>query len=194
MRQATINRTTKETQITIELNLDGSGRQQISTGLGFFNHMLQQLAHHASLDLTININGDLHIDSHHTIEDCGLALGSAIKQALGDKLNINRFGYAYIPLDESLTRCVIDLSGRPYTVFDCKFTVAKIGDTDSEMFREFFIALANTLGCNLHIHNLYGINNHHIIESAFKAFAKALKQAISLSHSVAGVNSTKGVL
>jgi imidazoleglycerol-phosphate dehydratase len=192
MRTSTVNRETKETKINISVNLDGNGKYQINTGLGFFNHMLEQLSCHSGIDMHIEISGDLHIDSHHTIEDCGLALGLAIKQALGGKIGIARFGSAYVPLDEALSRCVVDLSGRPYVVFDSNFTVAKIGDTDTEMFREFFIALANTIGCNLHIHNLSGINNHHIAESIFKAVAKALKQAIFQQNNT--INSTKGVL
>ena len=192
MRTATINRETKETKINTSINLDGSGKYQINTGLGFFNHMLEQLSCHSGIDISLEAVGDLHIDSHHTIEDCGLALGLAIKQALGNKLGIARFGFSYVPLDEALSRCVIDLSGRPYIVFDCNFTVAKIGDTHTEMLREFFIAFANAIGCNLHIANLYGINNHHIAESIFKAVAKALKQAIFLHNNT--INSTKGVL
>ncbi len=197
-RTAKISRKTKETNIAISVNLDGvgdgAGSYKIKTGLFFFDHMLEQLSHHSGIDMEIDAKGDLAIDSHHTVEDVAITLASAIKEAVGNKKGINRFGFAYIPMDEALTRVVVDLSGRPYTVFKCNFTVDKIGDVDSEMFREFFIAFANNLGCNLHIENLYGINNHHIIESCFKGLAKAIKTAIAIRDNSNNLASTKGLL
>ena len=195
MRKAEITRITKETKIIIKLNLDGSGVYKINSGLSFLNHMLEQLSHHSLIDLEIEAIGDLHIDAHHTVEDIAISLGTAIKQALGDKKGINRFGEATIPMDETLTRAVIDICGRPYPVFNCQFSSPKIGDVDSELFREFFFAFANNLACNLHIENLYGINNHHKIESCFKALARALRMAISIDVRKSEIiNSTKGLL
>lgn len=195
MRIAQIERNTKETKIKVEVNLDGSGTYKINSGIGFFNHMLEQLSHHSLIDISLNCEGDLHIDAHHSVEDSAIALGLAIKQALGDKKGINRFGYFYAPMDETLSRCVLDLSGRAYPVFNCKFSQDRIGEMDLELFREFFFALAQSIGCNLHIENLYGINNHHIIESCFKALARALRVAISIDNRKKdAVNSTKGLL
>lgn len=195
MRKAEITRNTKETQIKVIVNIDGSGSYKIKSGISFLDHMLEQLSHHSLIDIELEAIGDLHIDCHHTTEDIAIALGMAIKQALGDKKGINRFGDATIPMDETLTRAVIDLCGRPYPVFNCKFTNSKIGDIDSELFREFFFAFANNLLCNLHIENFYGINNHHIIESCFKAVARALRVAISIDDRKSHIiNSTKGIL
>ncbi len=195
MRKAKIERNTKETKIKVAINLDGTGSYKIDTGIGFFNHMIEQLSHHSLIDIELNCQGDLHIDFHHSVEDCAIALGQAIKEALGDKKGITRFAHAYIPMDETLSRCVIDLSGRAYPVFNCDFKRDKVGEMDCELFREFFFALAQSIGCNLHIENLYGINNHHIIESCFKALAKALKQSITIDERQKNaINSTKGLL
>lgn len=195
LRQAKIERITKETKINIDLNLDGNGAFKIDTGIGFFNHMLEQLACHSLIDIELKAIGDLHIDFHHTVEDCGIVIGEAVKKALGDKIGITRFGSAYVPMDETLTRCVIDLSGRAYPIFNCQFSRDKIGEMDCELFREFFFALSQAIGCNLHIENLYGTNNHHIIESCFKALARSLRQAISIDdRKKNSINSTKGKL
>lgn len=192
-RISKLTRKTKETEISVAINLDGTGSFKISTGIGFFDHMLQQLSHHSLIDIELKAIGDLHIDFHHTVEDCAIALGETIKKALGDKIGIARFGATYVPMDETLTRCVIDLSGRPYPIFNCEFKRDKIGEIDCELFREFFFALANSIGCNLHIENLYGINQHHIVESCFKATAMALRQAIRFDDGKKNqVNSTKG--
>jgi len=195
MRTALIERNTKETKIKVEINLDGTGIYQVSTGIGFFNHMLEQLSHHSLIDVKIEAIGDLHIDFHHTVEDCGIALGEAIKKALSDKVGITRFGHSYVPMDETLSRSVLDLSGRAYPIFNVEFKRDKVGEMDCELFREFFFAIAQAIGCNLHIENLYGTNNHHIIESCFKAFARSLRQAISIDERKKNaVNSTKGIL
>jgi imidazoleglycerol-phosphate dehydratase len=194
-RQSEITRTTKETKISVKLNLDGNGFYKVSTGIGFFDHMLEQLSHHSLIDLEISAIGDLHIDFHHTVEDCGIAIGEAIKIALGDKKGIARFGHAYVPMDETLSRCVLDLSGRAYPIFNVKFIRDKVGDMDCELFREFFFAIAQAIGCNLHLENLYGINNHHIIESCFKAFARSLRIATTIDdRKKFAINSTKGTL
>jgi len=195
MRTALIERNTKETKIKVEINLDGTGIYQVSTGIGFFNHMLEQLSHHSLIDIKIEAIGDLHIDFHHTVEDCGIAIGEAIKNALGEKIGITRFGHSYVPMDETLSRSVLDLSGRAYPIFNVEFKRDKIGEMDCELFREFFFAIAQAIGCNLHLENLYGTNNHHIIESCFKAFARSLRQAISIDERKKNaVNSTKGIL
>lgn len=195
MRQATIERNTKETKIKVSLNLDGTGQYKVETGIGFLNHMIEQLSHHSLIDIELQCKGDLHIDFHHTTEDCAITLGQAIKEALGDKKGITRFGHSYVPMDETLSRCVIDLSGRAYGIFNCDFKRDKVGEMDSELFREFFMALAQAIGCNLHIENLYGINNHHIIESCFKALARSLRNAITIDERKKdAVNSTKGLL
>lgn len=195
MRKAAITRNTKETKINAAINLDGTGKYKVSTGIGFLNHMIEQLSHHSLIDIDLSVEGDLHIDFHHTTEDCAIALGEAVKQALGDKKGITRFGHSYVPMDETLTRCVIDLSGRAYPIFNCEFKRDKVGEMDSELFREWFYAFAQAVGCNLHIENLYGLNNHHIIESCFKSLARALRQAITIDdRKKDAINSTKGIL
>lgn len=195
MRKASIQRNTKETKISVSLNLDGSGNYKIDTGIGFLNHMIEQLSHHSLIDIELKVEGDLHIDFHHTTEDSAIAVGQAVKEALGDKKGISRFGHSYVPMDETLTRTVIDLSGRAYPIFKCEFNRDKIGDMDSELFREWFFAFSQSLGCNLHIENLYGLNNHHIIESCFKSLARALRDAISIDERKKNaINSTKGML
>jgi imidazoleglycerol-phosphate dehydratase len=195
MRKAYVSRQTKETQIEVHVDLDGTGRAQISTGVGFFDHMLEQLARHSLIDMEITTKGDLHIDAHHTVEDTGIALGQALRQALGDMRGITRFADTLIPMDETLTRIAIDLSGRPYLVFKTVFPRAKIGDFDTELVREFFQALTVHLGMNLHIETLYGENSHHISESSFKGVARALRQAVTVDARQAGeIPSTKGTL
>lgn len=195
MRAAKIERNTKETKIKVNINLDGSGKYKVSTGIGFLNHMIEQLSHHSLIDIELDVQGDLHIDFHHTTEDSALAIGEAVKQALGDKKGITRFGHSYVPMDETLSRCVIDLSGRAYPIFNCDFKRDKVGEMDCELFREWFYAFAQAVSCNLHIENLYGTNNHHIIESCFKALARALRQSITIDERKKdAINSTKGVL
>lgn len=195
MRQAKFERNTKETSIKVEINLDGSGSYKINSGIGFLNHMIEQLAHHSLIDISLEVKGDLHVDFHHTTEDSAIAIGEAIKLALGDKKGITRFGHAYIPMDETLSRVVIDLSGRPYPLFNCEFKRDKVGDMDCELFREWFFAFASAVSCNLHIENLYGINNHHIVESCFKGLARALRQAITIDEKKRdAIASTKGIL
>ncbi len=194
-RIATVERITKETEIKVTLNLDGSGKNHIDTGIGFFDHMLNGFARHGLFDLELVCKGDLDVDSHHTIEDCGIVLGEAIKKALGDKKAIKRYGSFILPMDETLMLCAIDLSGRPYMVFNSNYTVPKIGDMDTEMVREFFYAVSYSAGMNLHIRQLEGINNHHIAEGTFKAFGKALDMATMYEERLNGsVWSTKGVL
>ena len=188
------SRKTNETDIQIELNLDGSGQYMIETGIPFFDHMLAQLARHGRMDLTIKAKGDLDIDGHHTVEDVGWVLGQALYEALGDRRGIARFGHAYVPLDEALTRVVIDLSGRPYLVFKADFRVARIGDLQSELVEEFMKALVQEGKFNLHIENLYGRNQHHIAETIFKATARALHVATRVSADITDIPSTKGVL
>jgi imidazoleglycerol-phosphate dehydratase len=169
MRTATITRKTKETSITATVSVDGKGIYDIHTGIGFLDHMLEQLSRHSLMDITLKAEGDLHIDGHHVTEDAGIVLGSALKQALGDRAGITRYGHAYIPMDETLTRGAVDLSGRPYLVWNVAFTQPRLGEMDTELFREWFQAFTFALGANVHIENLYGINNHHIVESSFKA-------------------------
>lgn len=193
-RIAQIQRKTKETDIQVKLNLDGSGNSVINTGIGFFNHMLEGFSKHGFFDLNLNCEGDLAVDCHHTIEDCGIVLGNAIREALGDKSGIKRFGSCILPMDESLVLCAIDLSGRPYLVFDGEFTTEKIGYMDTEMVKEFFYAISYTAGMNLHIRVLSGGNNHHMIEAMFKAFAKALDQATIIDPRITDILSTKGSL
>ena len=194
-RTATIHRQTAETDIHVRLGLDGSGDRRISTGIGFFDHMLDQLAKHALLDLDLTAKGDLHIDAHHTVEDTGLALGRAVAEALGDRRGITRYGHALIPMDETLTRVAIDISGRPYLVWKVTFSQPRLGEMDTELFKEFFQALAQEGGITLHVETLYGVNNHHIIESAFKGLARALRTAVAIDPRAAGViPSTKGTL
>lgn len=195
MRNASVVRNTKETQITASVELDGKGQATVDTGIGFFDHMLDQLAKHSGMNITIKAVGDYHIDAHHTVEDTGYAVGEAILQALGDKRGINRYGHAYIPMDETLSRAVVDFCGRPYLVWHVNFPTEKVGDMDLQVFREFFLALATAMMANLHIENLYGVNSHHIIESCYKAVAKAIKHAKTIDADMADVlPTTKGVL
>jgi imidazoleglycerol-phosphate dehydratase len=193
MRSATIKRKTKETDIAV--TLDGEGKAKISTGVGFLDHMLEQVARHSLIDITISAKGDLHIDQHHTVEDVGIALGQALKQALGDMKGITRYADVHLPMDEAMTRAAIDISGRPYLVWKVNFTRVKIGEMESELFREFFQAFAQNAGITLHIENLYGKNNHHIAETCFKALARALRVAVAIDpRQKSRVPSTKGSL
>ena len=195
MRRATITRQTKETDISVTVDLDGSGQAKISTGIGFFDHMLDQIARHALIDLTIAAKGDLHIDMHHTVEDTGIALGQAIRQSLGDMRGITRYADVHLAMDETLTRVALDFSGRPFLVFRTEFSHAKIGEFDTELVREFFQAVASHSAMTLHVETLYGLNNHHIAESCFKGFARALRQAVTLDpRQLDRVPSTKGTL
>lgn len=194
-RQARIERHTNETKIDISLNLDGTGKARLNTGLGFFDHMLEQIARHGLLDIDLHVEGDLHVDCHHSIEDTGIALGDALREALGDKRGIYRYGHAYVPLDEALSRVVIDFSGRPGLHFHAQFSRDKIGDIDTEAFFEFFQGFANHARATVHIDNLRGVNNHHIIETIFKAFGRALRMAAAPDARAAGtIPSTKGCL
>lgn len=194
-RTAKITRKTRETDITISLNLDGTGTSKLSTGIGFFDHMLESFAKHSAIDLDVKTVGDLHVDMHHTVEDTGIVIGQAIREALGDFAGITRFGHAYLPMDETLSRAAIDLCRRPYLVWQVQFARDKIGDMDTELFKEFFHALAGNGGMCLHVENLYGENSHHIIESCFKATARALRAAVTPDARLAGkAASTKGVL
>ncbi len=193
-RQARIDRRTAETQITVELNLDGSGAAQINTGVGFFDHMLTLLAKHAAFDLTVEAKGDLQVDQHHTVEDTGIALGQALKQALGDKAGIRRYGHFTLPMEETLVTTALDLSGRYYFVFNASFSSAKIGDFDSELVEDFWQAVAANALCNLHLILHHGRNNHHIAEAVFKATARALRMAVEPDPRMPGVPSTKGTL
>ena len=192
MRKATIKRDTLETKIDLSINLDGNRNININTGIPFFDHMLTLFAFHGIFDLNIQANGDLTVDSHHTMEDVGIALGQAIYQALGDRLGINRYGLSYVPMDEALSRVVIDMSNRPYLVFNVSFKRASIGTMDTENVLEFFKSFINESRMNLHIENFYGDNDHHKVESIFKAFGRALKDALSINSST--ITSTKGVL
>jgi imidazoleglycerol-phosphate dehydratase len=195
MRKAKVVRETKETSISVEINLDGSGSYDIKTGVGFLDHMLEQLSRHSLIDITVKAEGDLHIDAHHTTEDTGIALGIAMSEALGDKKGIRRYGFAYIPMDEALTRCALDISGRPWLVWKVGFTRDKVGDMDTELFKEWFQAFAQNAGITLHVENLYGDNNHHIVESCFKALARALKAALTIDRRQAdALPTTKGKL
>lgn len=193
-RAASVNRRTNETDIALTIDLDGSGKQQISTGVGFFDHMLSGFARHGFFDLDLKVKGDLEVDCHHTIEDTGIVLGTAIRKALGDKKGIRRFGSIILPMDETLALCAIDLSGRPYFVMDAEFTTEKTGDMDTEMIREFFYAVSYAAGMNLHLKILSGGNNHHMAEALFKAFGKALDEAVSYDPRITDVLSTKGSL
>lgn len=193
-RKVTVNRKTKETDISITLNLDGTGKAEIDTGIGFFDHMLEGFSRHGFFDLNCKINGDLKVDGHHTVEDAGIVLGEAIKQAIGDKKGMTRYGYFILPMDDALALCAIDLCGRPYLNFECEFTVPRVGELDTELIREFFYAVSYSAGMNLHIRMLAGTNNHHMIEAIFKAFAKALDQATGMDSRIADVLSTKGSL
>ncbi|MGN0378641.1 MAG: imidazoleglycerol-phosphate dehydratase HisB [Butyrivibrio sp.] len=193
-RYAKITRKTSETDIVIEIELDGSGKADINTGIGFFDHMLNSFARHGLFDLAVKVEGDLNVDCHHTVEDTGIALGEAIKEALGDKKSIKRFGSFMLPMDESLVLCAIDLSGRPYFVYDADIKAERVGEFDTEMAREFFYAISYSAGMNLHIKELYGSNAHHTIEAMFKSFARALDAAVSTDPRVDGIPSTKGAL
>lgn len=193
-RTADYVRKTKETDISLHLNLDGTGSSSIHTGIGFFDHMLDGFARHGLFDLKVNVAGDLAVDCHHTIEDTGIVLGNAIKEAVGDKKGIRRYGSYILPMDETLVLCAVDLSGRPYLVFDGEFTTDRVGYMDTEMVKEFFYAISYTAGMNLHIRVLSGGNNHHMIEAMFKAFAKALDQATIIDPRITDILSTKGSL
>ncbi len=193
-REATIERNTKETEIRLRLNLDGSGKGEIDTGIGFFDHMLDGFSRHGLFDLFLNVKGDLEVDDHHTIEDTGIVLGTAIREAVGDKKGIRRYGSCILPMDESLVLCAVDLSGRPYFSFDGAFTREKIGDMATEMVREFFYAVSYTAAMNLHIKVLTPGNNHHMAEAMFKSFSKALDMAVSYDPRITDVLSTKGSL
>lgn len=195
MRKATIKRKTRETEIAVSVMLDGSGKAAVATGIGFLDHMLEQLGRHSLIDLDIEAKGDLHIDQHHTTEDIGIALGQAVQQALGDRAGITRYADVHLPMDETLTRCAIDVSGRPYLVWDVPFTRPKVGDFDTELFHEFFQAFALNAGITLHIATLYGGNNHHIAETCFKALARALRVAVAIDPRQENrIPSTKGSL
>jgi imidazoleglycerol-phosphate dehydratase len=195
VRTATVQRETKETTVAVDLNLDGSGQADIDTGIGFLDHMLDQIARHGLFDLNVKANGDTHVDGHHTVEDVGICVGQAFREALGERRGISRFGMAMVPLDESLSRVVVDLSNRPSLVWRVNFSTPKLGTFDTELFREWFEAFAGNGALTLHVENLYGSNGHHIIESCYKALALALRQACSLDPSRAGaVPSTKGTL
>jgi imidazoleglycerol-phosphate dehydratase len=195
MRKATLRRTTKETDIEVAIDLDGTGQSAISTGIGFFDHMLDLLARHSRIDITVNAKGDLHIDHHHTTEDVGITLGQAVKQALGDMKGITRYADVHVPMDEALTRVAVDVSGRPFLVFKAEFGRDKVGTFDTELVREWFQAFAMNAGLTLHVETLYGSNDHHIAESCFKGLARALRAALTIDPRNAGeVPSTKGVL
>ena len=195
MRQVTVKRKTKETDISVTVNLDGSGVSDVSTGIGFLDHMLDQLARHSLMDITVKANGDLHIDFHHTTEDTGIALGEAVSQALGDRTGIRRYGSTLSPMDETLTRVVVDASNRPFLVWRVSFPTPKVGDMDTELFKEWFQAFVQNAGITLHVENLYGVNSHHIVESSFKGLARALRTATEIDPRRGGeVPSTKGAL
>lgn len=195
MRHATVERKTKETSIRASVKLDGVGSYDVSTGIGFLDHMLEQLSRHSLIDLSVKAEGDLHIDGHHTTEDSGITIGQAVAEALGDRKGIERYGAALIPMDETLSRVAIDLSGRPYLIWKVHFSKPKIGEMDTELFREWFQAFAFAAGATLHVENLYGENNHHIIESCYKGLARALRAAITIDPRKADqIPSTKGTL
>lgn len=193
-RTGECKRNTKETQIEVSINLDGTGKSDVNTGIGFLDHMLISFAKHGLFDIAVKVTGDLYVDCHHTIEDTGIALGVAIRKALGDKKSIKRYGYMILPMDETLTMCAVDLSGRPCMVFHAEFTTDRVGYFDTEMVKEFFYAMTYTIGMNLHIKMLESGNNHHMIEGIFKAFAKALDQATMKDDRIEDVLSTKGTL
>lgn len=195
MRQGSVTRKTKETDISVTVSLDGDGTADIVTGIGFFDHMLDQVARHGLMDLTIRADGDLHIDQHHTVEDVGIALGQAFRKALGDMKGITRYADVHLPMDETLTRAAIDISGRPFLLWKVNFTRPKVGDFDTELFQEFFTAFAMNAGVTLHVENLYGVNNHHIAESCFKALARVLRTAVTIDpRQESRIPSTKGSL
>ena len=195
MRTAKANRKTKETNISCEINIDGTGQNEVSTSIGFFDHMLEILSHHSLIDLKLKAEGDTHVDFHHTVEDVAYVLAEAINQAIAEKKGINRYGFFYIPMDESLSRTVIDFSGRPEFVWKVNLGLKKIGEMDTELFHEFFKAFCNASKCNLHIENFYGDNNHHIIESCFKSFARSIRQALTVDERTKNIiPSSKGTL
>ena len=193
-RSASISRNTKETNIAVDLLLDGTGQSSIHTGVGFFDHMLEGFSKHGFFDLNCQVNGDLHVDGHHTVEDTGIVLGQAIKEAIGDKRGIKRYGYFILPMDDALALCAVDLCGRPYLQFDCNFPQTMVGDFDVSLVREFFYAISYSAAMNIHIKMLSGENSHHMIEAVFKAFAKALDDAVSMDDRIKDVLSTKGSL
>lgn len=193
-RNASINRKTKETDIQVTFETDGHGISKIATGIGFFDHMLEGFSRHGFFDLEISVKGDLHVDGHHTVEDAGIVLGTAIKEALGDKAGIRRYGTFILPMDDALALCAVDLCGRPYFSYECNFSAERVGDLDTELVREFFYAVSYSAGMNLHIKMLSGINAHHMIEAMFKAFGKALDQATGKDIRITDVLSTKGSL
>ena len=194
-RTATVERKTKETRIRATVNLDGTGRYQVKTGIGFLDHMLEQLSRHSLIDITVEAEGDLHIDFHHTTEDTGIVIGEAVTKALGDRAGIRRYGDALIPMDETLTRVALDASNRPYLIWKVAFTRPKLGEMDTELFKEWFQAFAQSAGLTLHVENLYGENNHHIVESCYKGLARALRVAVELDPRKLGeIPSTKGTL
>ena len=195
MRKASITRKTKETKVFCEINLDGTGQNSIQTGIGFFDHMLEIFSHHSLIDLNLNAEGDIQVDLHHNVEDCGYSIAQAINASLADKKGIKRYGFFYIPMDECLTRCVIEFSGRSELVWKVQLGLEKIGKMDTELFREFFKAFVNEIKCNLHIENIYGKNNHHIIESCFKSFAWSIRQAVKIEDRIKDfIPSSKGIL
>ncbi|MBC7497789.1 MAG: imidazoleglycerol-phosphate dehydratase HisB [Sphingomonadaceae bacterium] len=194
-RTATVSRATTETSVDVSVNLDGTGVYSVSTGIGFLDHMLEQLSRHSLIDLTVAVKGDLHIDAHHTTEDSGIAIGEAVAKALGDRRGITRYGDALIPMDETLTRVALDISGRPYLVWRTAFSQPRLGEMDTELFKEWFAAFAGSAGITLHIETLYGVNNHHIVESCFKGVARALRTAVTLDpRKCDAIPSTKGTL
>ena len=194
-RKASVERKTKETEISVSVDLDGSGKSEIATGIGFLDHMLEQLSRHSLIDLTVKAKGDLHIDFHHTTEDTGIAIGEAVSKALGERKGINRYGDAMIPMDETLTRVALDASNRPYLIWKVSFTKPKLGEMDTELFKEWFQAFAQNAGLTLHIENIYGENNHHIVESCYKGLARALRAAVEIDPRKSdAIPSTKGVL
>jgi len=195
MRTATISRNTTETSIHVEVNLDGTGVYEISTGIGFFDHMLEQLSRHSLIDMKVITKGDLHIDQHHTTEDTGIAIGDAVSKALGERRGITRFGCSYAPMDETLTRVALDISGRPHFVWNVAFSIPRLGEWDTELIEHWFMSFGQAAGLTLHVENLYGTNNHHIVESCYKALARALRQAVEIDPRKAdAVPSTKGSL
>ena len=195
MRTASIARDTRETRIRVTVDLDGTGAYQVSTGIGFLDHMVEQLARHSLIDIALEVKGDLHIDQHHTVEDSALALGEAVSSALGERRGITRYGHAYAPMDETLSRCALDISGRPHFIWKSAFSQPRLGEMDTELFSHWVMSFAQTAGITLHLETLYGENNHHIAESLFKALARALRSAVVVDPRIAGaVPSTKGIL
>jgi imidazoleglycerol-phosphate dehydratase len=195
MRKGSIKRETKETSIYVEVNLDGTGKSNISTGIGFLDHMMEQIAKHSLIDINLEAKGDLHIDLHHTTEDSGIAFGEALKKALGDKKGIKRYASATIPMDETLSRVSLDLSNRPYLVWNVKLAVEKLGEMDTELFKEWYHAFAQSAGITLHVENIYGDNSHHIIESCYKGLARALREAVTVDPRAENIiPSTKGTI